>query len=356
LLVAPATFVCAAEDAAPPDIASITQALKSLREQQAAQEKAQRQKALQEISAAAANPAHAAALWEQAERVMRDPTAYKTWKEKEGDALTSKEVLNALRLHFNWLQLTLQRANGAQMRDLLPAVIAHTKEVAADQAMMEAFEEQLKRAKELAERPGGRNNARQREQKDDEVIKELHNKIVSAHVKGSVVAQWLKLEPFVSDAGAAGGKGQAAPNDGSGWEGVASNVDGIFQSIILPELRKRQDPRIVEYWDNKLRKEAEAASKTNSGFEMDKFNTINRPQILWDRARDIVAIGQKNKGAAEMFTVIKGHPAHPNSERWMKELETVLGIAPPAPPAGGAAQTAAPAPAAPPAPAAVRAQ
>ncbi len=339
----------AVEDTAPPDVSSIIQSLKTLREQQAAQEKSLRQKAMQEIAAAAASPTQAAALWEQAERVMRDPVAFKAWKEKEGDVLASKEVLNALRLHFNWLQLTLQRANGAEVRDLLPAIIAHTKDAAADQAMMEAFADQLKREKELAERGGARANARQREKNDDEVTKELHNKIMTTSVKGSVVAQWLKLGELVADAGPMGGKGQPAPPSG-GWEGTPGNVDGIFQTIVLPELRKRQDPRILEYWDNKLRKDADIASKSKSAFETDKFNTFSRPQILWQRAQDMAAIGLKNRAAGEMFNLIKANPAHPSSDGWMKELETVLGIGAPAggaPAAPPAASPATPVPAAP---------
>lgn len=323
-IVASAVPSFAAEDAPPPDVGTILRTLDALAQQHSQQENSLRQRALQEAQAAAANPAHAAELWEQAEKVSKDAAQFRAWKDGEGSALNAKEVQNALRIHFNWLVLTLQKSGGAKTRDLLPAVIAHTKDATADQLAMEEFDEQLKKQKELADK-SGRQGPREREKRNDEAVKALRGKIANQSVKSSPVAQMLRLGEIMDDAGVSGrqGRKQDAPQDsGKSWEGNPFNVDGIFQSIILPELRAQKDIRILEYWDNKIRVAADRASKSKSPLEIDKFNQVVRPQMQWDRAVEMENIGFRNRAIGEMFSIVKANPAHPNVEGWMKDLKT----------------------------------
>src|SRR4051812_29872805 len=122
---------------APLDVAQLLQALKTMKEQQAQQLKAQKQRALQDVQAAAASPSGAAAAWEEAVREVqfegapREGTQFRGWKEKEGAGLDHKEGQNAARLYFVWLGLTLRRSAGLQLKDLLPQIVAYTKEATA---------------------------------------------------------------------------------------------------------------------------------------------------------------------------------------------------------------------------------
>jgi hypothetical protein len=122
-------------------------------------------------------------------------------------------------------------------------------------------------------------------------------------------------------------------------------VDGIFTSIVLPELRAQKDPRVLEYWDMKLRTGAEEATRNKLEFEAGKFNTVTRPQLLWQRAQDMVLIGQRNRGISEMFNLVKTYPTHPNATGWVGSLEQLLAQAL-APAPAPAVPAAVPAPAA----------
>ena len=142
----------------------------------------------------------------------------------------------------------------------------------------------------------------------------------------------LRLGELVSDAGGATqqpGRQDGAKDSGKGWELGPFNVEGIFQTIILPELRAQKDPRVLEYWDNKMRQLADRATKAKSPLEIDKFNQITRPLLQWGRALDMETIGLRNRAITEMFSIVKANPAHPGVEAWMKELRTR--IQPPAP-------------------------
>lgn len=346
------------QDAPPPDLNSLLQELKKIREQQTAQLKQQRQQALQQVTAAAASAERAVAIWEDAVRAVqfdgatKEGAAFKEWKEREGDGLNSKEGRNAARLFFAWLALTMQHSAGTPVKDLMPQVVSYTKELNADREMMEALEEGIKKDKELA--ATGKHGAKRPGGNDDEKVKRMHDQVLNKGLAASPVVRWMKLEEFISSpagpgAGAdrgdarAGGRAKGA----AGWEDNPGNYDGIFNSIILPELRAQRDPRLIEYWDMRLKKEAEIATKQKLTFNLDKYNNERRPSLLWSRAEDLMLLGQKNRAVTEMFNLIKTFPHHPDADTWIASLEGILipplpAAAAPVPAATGAAPEAPP--------------
>jgi hypothetical protein len=311
LLALAGTSFAQTQDASPVDVPNLLRELKAIREKQVTQVKTRRQSALQTVQAAAANGERAAALWQEAIKAIRFDGAPKEgalfgeWKDKEGDGLNSREARNAARLYFTWLSLTMQRDAGATTKDLLLPVIAYTKELSAHQQMVESLEEEIKKDKELAaskthgtRRAGGEGNVKKM---NDQILKDL---------AGSPVVQWMKLQEFVTP---------------EKWTSNPGDADAIFTQIVLPELRAQKDPRVLEYWDLRLKKEADAASKAKLVFDVDKFNNQRRPALLWRRAQDQLLIGQRNRAMTEMFGLIKNHPQHPEADDWIANLEATMG-------------------------------
>jgi hypothetical protein len=312
------------EDAPPLDMAQVLAALRDIKEAQAKQIRAAKLRALQDVQAAAASGQAAAAAWEEAVRQVqfqggsREGTQFRDWKLREGDGLNDKIGQNAARLFFVWLGMTLQRSTGLTNKDLLPQVIAHTKEVTASYQAVEALEESIKHDEELA----GTNKNRAERKENNARVKKMHDQILGRGLAGSVVVQALKLNDWVKV---------------ENWEETPGNSEGMFQQIILPELRLAKDPRVIEYWEVKLRRETEAVSKTKLSFEIDRFNQIRRPDLLWSRAEDLALLGQPNRAATEMLTLIKNYPVHPNAPQWVTRLEALLMPKPAATPAGAPA-------------------
>lgn len=351
----------AQQDAPPVDIAQLLQTLRALREQQTSQLRTQKQTAIQQLSSVAASPEKAVQLWEDAVRatqfdgMAKEGAQFRAWKEGEGEALKERLVQNAVQLHLRWLILTLQHSSEIKTKELLPTVVSYTKDLVADEAAMEALEESMKREKEAAAiaPPGGvRRNQNQPNKVSDAVIKRTHDQILKPSLAGSPVVKWMKLTDAVRaegggrDDGARGGR-RAEGAAGGTWESSPAGLDGIFLKIILPELRSQKDARVLEYWDLKLKKEADAASRSRLAYEIEKFNNERRPTLLWSRSQEFIALGQKNRAISEMFGVIKAHPTHPQADDWIAALEQLL--APPAPapaaaPSDSAATTAPPTP------------
>lgn len=310
-LLASASTLVAQQDAPPVDVSQLLQALRGIKEQQTLQTKTARQKALQRVQASAASPAAAVGSWEEAVRetqfegAAREGSQFKEWREREGEALKEKEAASAAQLHFKWMALTLQRANGATVKELLPQIIAHTKELAADTAAIEALDEDIRHEKETAG-----NSKRGKERKtNDEAVKRMHDQIIRAAVNGSAPAQVLKIGELINV---------------EKWEMSAGNLDGIYNRIILPELRTSKDPRLLEYWDMRLKREAESASRSKLAFDQEKFNQVRRPELLWSRAQDLLILGQRNRAISEMFALVKAYPAHPRASEWVAAIEQAL--------------------------------
>ncbi len=313
-----------AQDGQSVDIAQMLQALRQLREQTTTKTKADKIRAIQEVNSAAASGEAAVNAWEKAvmatqfDGVTKEATAFKGWRDGEGEALKAPEAKNAARLYFQWLSLTLQRSSGVLTKDLLPAIVNYTKELAADQAAMENLADSLKREKEKDDGKHGM----QRKSNDAEVQK-MHAQILQKPLGGSTVVQWLKLGEWVNV---------------EKWEGTPGNFDGIFEKIILPELRATRDQRALEYWDIKIKREADKASQSKLEFERDKHNTQRLPTLLWKRAVEMGNVGMRNRAATEMFNIVRKYPTHPDAMEWMTKLEEMLmppipGTAPAAPPA-----------------------
>lgn len=328
---------------APVDIAQLLQALKAMKEQQAQQLKAQKQRALQEVQAAASSPASAAASWEEAVRQVqfegapREGTQFRDWKEKEGAGLDHKEGQNAARLYFVWLGLTLQHSAGLQVKDLLAQIVSYTKEATALIASVDDLADHMKKEKDPG--PGGKRPGRNERKNDDDEVKRMCDQIMKAPLPGSVPVKAMKLDDLLGPENFGGADGPPGGRPGSRgnanakeWEMSPGNVDGIFEKIILPELRAQRDPRLLEYWDVKIKREGDAAAKTKLAFDAERFTQFRRPDLLWSRAEDELVLGQRNKAINDMFGLIKGHPAHPNASSWVSRLEVLLTPPPSAPP------------------------
>jgi hypothetical protein len=247
----------------------------------------------------------------------------------------------------------LQRTAGAEVKTLFPAVLAHAREVSADQVNMEAFEEAAKIAKDVPVVPTTTKRpttaAQKEKRQDSQTVKRVHDQILKNPLANSAFVQWMRLSDYINDVapqkgrggggkgkgGNAGTGGGAATDDPFGtnpvWEGTPGNFDGIYQSILLPEMRNAKDVRLIEYWDNKIKREGEAATRSQKTFEIDKFNQMRRPSLMWNRDQDLAKVGQRNRAIADMFAQIKAYPAHPEAASWIAELEQMLAPTPTAP-------------------------
>ena len=309
------------------DIKEMAALLKQIKETRAAAEKKTVARVLQDFRAAASSNAAAIAFYQQAVGATQyggkahDVSEFQDWSKREADKLKSDAMQNAARLHLSYLLLTIQRAGGMTTKQLEPALVAHIAALTAAGAGDPAILARRDRAQDLKDagfkqikgvKPPGREPLF------------WDQELINKGVDGGIFVQWYGIEKMFSDL--------------KDWETRPANVDGIYQKTLLPYYRQIKDPRVIAYWDDKMQKEAQKASDTALAFKIEQFNKMTRPQMLWKRAQDMIAIDQRNRGMGEMVSLVKNYPDHPDLNDWISTLE---GMIPPPAAAATPAPTAA---------------
>jgi hypothetical protein len=287
------------------DVKAMLAGLNDIKQKHTQSAKSQLSQTVSDFTAAAASDQAAAAFYLEAVRVTqfvgenREQTAFHDWKKKQSDKVNAAAVRTCLR----YTLLSLQRAAGATDRQIFPGLLAYAQDTSA---LMPSIGDQ-----QIVIEPVGRN----------------------------IFARWYNLTEQL--------------NGLSKWESSPVRVDQMYQDFLLPYMRKTRDPRILKYWDGKIADETARASNAAAAFSTDSFNQVRRPELLWSRAEDMVAIAMRNQGLSEMYSIVKSFPGHPEAGKWIEELKGLL-LAPATPagasPAPLADDASAGAPAAPAAP------
>ena len=221
--------------------------------------------------------------------------AIREWKDKEGSVFNEKEVQNAARLYFQWLGISLQRRWERNQRPAL-ATSSNTPGGDADQAAIEALEDKIKgREKEPASGANGAGN----DKTTDELVKRVHDHICARRFPRAL-CQALGLTEAVNT------------NNGSSHPDRRWDLPEDYP----PELSARKTLGSSNIEDMKIKRDGEAAARSHLAFRCGKkFAQVRRPELLWKKAEEYVALGQRNKAIGEMFAVVKAHPAHRSRAR-----------------------------------------
>lgn len=271
----------AVTDAQPVDPAVLLDMLTKLRKSQEEAVGSLHGRLIQTLENAAASPSASWALYQEAVKAVqfdgleREGTKFRDWKKKEEEQLDSPDFRNALPAHLSYLALTLRRADGAEIKDLMPALMRHASVVNANAAGWGSERQMMMRS-----------------------------------VADGVFARHFGVETWASQA--------------KDWEFVPGNIDGIYEKSILPELRRQKNPLIIEYWENRIRRESEKAIAGRLSHVIDRFEKVRKPALLWQRAEEYRLLDQPNRAIHEMFAVLKAYPGHPDFEKWAAELEGIL--------------------------------
>jgi hypothetical protein len=277
----------------PVDVKSILAGLQDLKDKHTKTSKTQLAQTVADFSNAAANEGAALNFYLEAVRVTqfvgqpKEQTAFRDWKKKESDKLNPAAIRTCLR----YTTLTLQRSAGATDQQIFPALLSYAQDT---QSQLAAIADQ---------------------------------DILRQPVANNIFSRWYNLSEQLSGL--------------ENWEPAPGNIESIYGQILLPYMRKNRDPRILQYWDKKIADETSRASNATAEFSTDTFNQIRRPELLWSRAQDVLAIGRRDEAITEMYGIVKNFPAHPSAGKWIEELQGILLPPPPAAAAAAASSSAA---------------
>jgi hypothetical protein len=288
------------------DVKSMLEGLQQIKQQQATAAQSQLKQTIVDFSAASADDGAAENFYIEAVRVTRfvgqdrAQTEFSDWEKAALPRLNP----TAIRLALRYTTISLQRAAGATDEQIFPVLLAYAQEA---QDTIPAIQ-----AQQNAPAPQQENNRRGLGRQQGERVEEP--RILEEPVSDNIFSKWYNI----------GGQLSALTD----WEQVPGNVDSIYSQTLLPMMRKNRDPRILQYWDTKIVEERTAAASATAAFNTDRFNLTRRPSLLWSRAEDEVAIGQRDQGLNDMYSLVKNFPTHPDAGKWIKELQDLLTTSP----------------------------
>ncbi len=339
------------QDGPPINVKDITKELTQLETAQTTNSGALVQKVIRDFSAGAGSNSTAIALYQSALMATKNQTANDVQ-----DIARMEQYQMAARVHLNYLVLSIQHFMGATVKQLEPGLNAHITAVMQAEANDAAIWMRRDKARKLVEQGNVAANPTKGKMAADKEPLFSEISLVTQPVSSSVFVQWYGIKNLLAPAkGVKGEKGGEGQGNGSDWEMVPGNIDGIYQSTLLPYYRSLKDARAVQYWEMRIKDDAQKAANTNSAFTIDQFNRIQKPELLWSRAQDEIAIGLRNRGIADMMDVVRNCPDHPKLKGWIAEIKGIVGAGAAKPadaPAAAPAPAASEAPAAPAAPAA----
>ncbi len=312
----------AQQDSQPVNASAILQDLDKIELQQKQTVLSARQSATAQIRAAANSPSAADALYEQAVEAMQFDGIknkggnFAEWKSSKAPLLRSKEMQAILSFHLRYLALSLDRFGSDKPELFAQPAYDYVKELAAYDVNFTKLGQK------------GPDPQSQRDRDEAALNKEILNakkELLGASLNESVFVKWLRLEPFLPK--------------GDDWELKPGDLSGILDKDVRSVFRKAKDPRIIETWEYEMKVKADRVTATRLDHAADDFNTVTRPQMQFSRANDMILIGQKNRGIAEIYSMIKTYPTHADFGQWVQRLRELLKASEPAPAAAAAPAT-----------------
>ena len=266
---------------------------------------------IQKLRSGAASDAAALALYEDCEtlnaerraltredkKAREDQIKRQADRNKDNKVTVVKEegdFSTAVRLQLRYLVLTLQAHEAKEMETLLPELAGYIQDVAANADKLKG------RAGAYLGTPlrtgggGGRRGGAE------------GNPFVSA----------FQLDHYLDN-----------PN----WSLEPLQFGDIFEKAIFPIYREKKKSDLAAQWDARMNAEAAYRKGAISDAEYAIWQQTNLLDIKWRKLKDLYANGDKPVEAmAQMLTMIRENPAHPDSPKWLDEFRGIVAAAVPA--------------------------
>ncbi|MFY8216435.1 MAG: hypothetical protein ACOVMP_07520 [Chthoniobacterales bacterium] len=273
---------CDAADMPAPDLTSVIAELEAIKDNQTSARQKTLSVAIAQVEEFAKNPASAVRAYGDAKRIVEfdgKPNAgpkFADWKKDKSDLLGSRGLQIAAPLHLQYLAISLRQSGDpdtdTRVKESLDYVAKLGESSASHGQDLNAFGE----TKDLMNKP----------------------------LQEGVFAQAAQIGGVLTNL--------------KDWELVPGNLDGILEKNVRRVLRQKKDPRAIDTWDLQIDLEQKIANESDNEIALANFTNSRRPQLLWRKANEYVALGQPVRGLSLMVELIRANPNHPDMERWLE--------------------------------------
>lgn len=289
----------------PPTPASILKQLDALESKQRDAQKKSLNDVLAEVEEAKNYTDAAVKLYQKAVFTVRfdgakgDQGAYARWTKDNDDLFRDPLFTKALSLHLQYLALTLQALRGDERAKLADPAADFVRAYWDYEPQRPGSIDQQRAAADKSGKPA-------KQEKEPQDIKDLLDQSVAT----GAVSRFFQIDTVI-----------ATVKD---WNLVPSAYADTFAKDVSPPLRDAKNPALIGLWDEFIAHQTDKAEKNPLADKRAHFENEDLPTLRWQRAEDLVAIGQINAGAAQMLEIVQAFPLHPDNPKWIAELRSIV--------------------------------
>lgn len=302
------------------DIQQLLRELEQIRSSRANALKTGLRDQIESLSAAAASKPAAVQAYAKAVQAVeyegkrKDAAEFGLWRDSNQEVLVDDTFCTALQLHLQYVVMSLKRMQGQKTEEVMPTLLDYVNRLSVHLSDL-SKREKPKNDVQLRNE-GARPKDKQGDKINKDVAAAVHDLMKNA-LPESVFVRWYGLDGYVANI--------------EKWEQNSSNIEGIVDKTIMPYMREKKDPQLLDQWDARIARAEEKAKKTTLAIDLDKFQNQTLPSLMWSRAEDRILIGQRNAAILDMFNMVKTYQSHPDFEAWATELIALLKGENPAP-------------------------
>ena len=236
-------------------------------------------------------------------RTQDGDTRFGDWRVQEKEMISSVAFGESAQLQVRYVALVCREALGEKERPTAAEWLAYYHDLTKSEKTTEV--EEMVVVEETAPAAG-----KGKGKKRSDASKKQGTGIFDQPAKESPLVRDRQISGFLEEVPAA----DVAPG----------NEAAVFKKVLRPRLLEEKNKELLRIWDQRITRMDERVEKKVKTLGADDYKILKRPELLWERASDEEALGEKEAAWAQKMEILRTCPYHPKLEEWVKELRGSL--------------------------------
>jgi len=237
-------------------------------------------------------------------RTQDGDTRFGEWRVQEREMISSLAFGESVQLQVRYVALVCREALGEKERPTAAEWLAYYHDLTKPENSTEV-EEAVVTA--VVAPPAG---AQSKGKKKSDASKKQSTGMFDQPAKQSPLVRDRQITGFLDGVPAA--------------DVAAGNEAAVFKKVLRPRLLEDKNKELLRLWDQRISRMDEGVEKKVKTLGADDYKILKRPELLWERASDQEALGEKEAAWAQKMEILRTCPYHPKLEDWVKELRGSL--------------------------------
>ena len=225
------------------------------------------------------------------------------WRVQEKEMISSLAFGESAQLQVRYVALVCRETLGEKERPTAAEWLAYYHDLTKPENSTEV--EEMVGVEETAP-PAGKGKGK----KKSDASKKQSTGMFDQSAKQSPLVRDRQISGFLEEVPAA----DVAPG----------NEAAVFKKVLRPRLLEDKNKELLRIWDQRIARMDEKVEKKVKTLGADDYKILKRPELLWERASDQEALGEKEAAWAQKMEILRTCPYHPKLEEWVKELRASL--------------------------------